>query len=136
MDNGGVSVGEAGGVLAGVIALLAAMGKSFKELINWKDAREKSRAAELKAWEDSLARREKENRERTEDRLEAVESKLSLVTGALFDALGELHRLDPASPVLARAKQALQQAYPLDVDTPPDIQALVRRIDREKGDVK
>lgn len=130
MDHGGVSAGEVGGVFAGIVAGLAAIGKGIAWMLNWKDARENSRAARLHAWEQSLDRREKEHREETEARLGAVESKLSAVSMALFEAIGELQRLDPFSPILASARLVLQQAYPVDPDMPAEIKALIRRVDR------
>lgn len=128
MDNG-VSAGEVGGIFAGIIALLASIGTAIRWLFNWRDARDRSQAARLKAWEESLDRREKEHRESTEQRLHAMERKLSAVTAALFETIAELQLLDAASPALAKAKIVLRQAYPLDVETPSDMQALIDRLD-------
>lgn len=124
-----LSVGEAGGIFAGAVAGLAALGKGLAWLLNWQNARSENREARLRQWEESLARREKDHREETEARLVAVEGKLTAVSAALFEAIGELQRLDPASPVLAHARLILQHAYPIQPDTPAEMKALLRRID-------
>ena len=128
MDSG-VSPGEAGGVIAGAIAILAALGKGMAWLLNWQGARADARAARLKVWEESLDRREREHREKTEGRLKAMESKVSAVSAALFEAIGELQRLDPASPVLAKARQVLQAEFPVDPELSDEMKALLRRLD-------
>lgn len=134
MDSG-VSAGEVGGVFAGLVALLAALGKAGQWLINWKDARENSRAARLAAWEASLDRREQEHREQTVRELHAVNKKLSAVAGALFEALAELQRIEPANPMLVRAKLILREVYPVSPEMPDEMKAFVRRpeFDREES---
>lgn len=130
MDN--LSAGEVGGVLAGAIAVLAALGKGLQWLFNWQGAREDSERARLQKWEEALDRRDKEQREQTDKRLHAMEKKVGVMSMALFEAIGELQRLDPASGVLVRARSVLQELYPADPKIPEEIKALVRRVD---GDI-
>lgn len=130
MDNG-VSPGEVGGVFAGVVALGAALGKAAKWLLNWQEAREKSNAARLRAWEKSLDRREREQRAETERRFHAMEEKVGMMASALFEAIAELQVLDPRSVALARAKIVLRKAFPVDEETPGNIEALVGRLDQQ-----
>ena len=60
MSDPGSAAGEAGGIIAGAVAVLYALGKGTAWLLNWKDARAQSRAAKLQLWHDELAKREKE----------------------------------------------------------------------------
>lgn len=134
MDSG-VSPNEAGGVFAGIVAALFALGKGLAWLLNWKDARDKSEAARLKAWQASLDRREKEQRAEAESRMAAFEDKLSAVSLVSFEMLGELQRLDPASPVLAHAREVLRAVFPVDPEPPEWLRSLVRRLDHpHEGD--
>lgn len=122
--------GDVGGIIGAIVSLLVAIGGGIAWLLNWKGAREKSQAARLKAWEQSLDRREKEQRQETEDRLRTFEDKLSAVSLVSFEMLGELQRLDPASPVLARAREVLRSVFPVDPDPPDWLRSLVHRLDR------
>jgi hypothetical protein len=135
MDN--FDAGQAGGIFAGVIAALVAIGKGVGWLINWKGARERSEAARLRAWEQSLDRREQKQRMETEHRLAAFEDKLSAVSLVSFEMLGELQRLDPASPTLVRAREVLRKVFPVDPDSPEVLRTLVRRLDHpDKGEIE
>lgn len=126
------SPGEAGGVFAGLVAALAVLGKGLAWLLNWNETRAQGREARLKAWEESLAEREKKHHEEVEHRLATTDQRLQLVTAVLFEMVGEMQLLDPGSAVVAKARVILQQAYPLDFETPADLQTLVRRIDNKE----
>ena len=129
MDSG--QFGEAGGIFAGFTAALYALGKGIGWLLNYKGERDNQRSARLKAWEQSLDKRDREHREETDGRLRAMESKVSALSMALFEALGELQRLDPASPVLARASMVMKAEFPVEPDIPEEMKALLRRLDRK-----
>lgn len=130
MDN--LSAGEAGGIFAGLIALLASIGAGVRWMIGWRDSRQDLREAKLNQWEESLARREKEQREAIEERLKVVEDKLSIVSMALFETVAELQVLDPANPSLAKARIVLSEAYPVDFEAPEWMKTLLGRIDRKE----
>lgn len=155
MDNG-VSAGEIGGVVAGLVALLAALGKGAQWIFNWKGAREDARAARLKAWEDSLDRRERTHREETEHELEQVsealgkvreelgqlgrqsaeQSALLTVTrNALHLVTERLRQVAPDSPELEYAEVLLRPGFlaspPLPITMPPDMAELQRQVIRK-----
>lgn len=52
------SAGEIGGVFAGVIALLVAIGHGIRWLMGWEERRDATRKAKLDAWQHELAARE------------------------------------------------------------------------------
>lgn len=131
MDTGNLSPGDVGGVFAGLVGLLVAIGKGFAWLANWKNTRENTRAARLRAWEAALDKRDREMRVELEQHVHAVEKKLSAVTMVMFEMLGELQRLDPVNPVLARARVVLNQTYPVDPDIPEEMRTLIRRVEVE-----
>lgn len=125
-----LSPGEVGGVFGGLVALIIAIGGGLRWMLGWTDRRQELREAKLLRWEESLQRREKDYREHTEERLHDVERKCDAMAGALFEALAELQRLDPASPAIVKARMALHELYPVDMDVPDFIQNLVRRLDK------
>lgn len=127
--DSGVSPGEAGGVFAGLTAAAYAAGKAVAWLLNWQGQRSNRREDRLRRWETSLDERERKYRVDVEHRLAEVETRMSLVSAALFETLAELQRLDPASPAIAQAREALQRAYPVTPELPEDLRRLLRRLD-------
>lgn len=112
MDN--LTAGEVGGVFAGAVAALAALGKGLAWLLDWNDARTSGREARLEAWERSLVDREKAYREEIEGQLATtraelarVEADFTTLRAVLAEVTAELHRHVPDSPALARAARAL-----------------------------
>lgn len=148
MDNG-VSAGEIGGVVAGLVALLAALGKGAQWIFNWKGAREDARAARLKAWEDSLDRREKAHREETEQELAEFRAEvgvqgrqisetlalLNITRTALELVTARLRQVAPDSPELEHAEALLRPSFlrptSLPVPIPEDMMALSRELQRK-----
>jgi hypothetical protein len=51
------TAGEAGGIFAGVVALLVAVGHGVRWWIGWTDRRAATRAAKLDAWQHELQAR-------------------------------------------------------------------------------
>lgn len=134
MDN--LSAGEVGGIFAGVIAVLAAAGKGLAWLLNWNNERTEAKQKRLDAWEESLARREREYREGIETELAELKGemmRLRTQQGALSFSLLEVaiaHRnKDPESPALARAAAALKQAFPPEFGFPPEIAELIHALE-------
>lgn len=120
MMDSGVSAGEAGGILAGMVGMLVALGGGIKWFFMGRDAR-------LKAWEQSLDRREREQRAQTETRLVTVETRLRTLVGMVFRLTSEVERLEPGNAVLAEVTRSLHLIYPLEADD-TDLTALARRL--------
>ncbi len=134
MDNW--NAGEIGGVFAGFVAALAALGKGVAWLLGRDDRRAELRDKKLQAWEDSLARREVEQRAQTETRLVVLErqvrrlqSRLGRVSGSLLEVTVELREVAPLNPALLRAEALLKSEFEADPDTPEDMLAAARKLD-------
>jgi hypothetical protein len=137
MADAGSAAGEAGGMIAGSVAILYAFGKGMAWLLNWRDARALSRAAKLQAWHDELKAREAKQDERdlkyqqhieTQLRRQAVEIR---VLRRAFELVAEpLRRLEPDNPNLSHAQAMLDRAFPLDPGIPEDLASLMAMIDR------
>ncbi len=127
-----VGTGDAGIVAVGIAAGGSVLG-GLRWLITWTDRRALRRDAKLQAWEESLTRREQEQRALLESRLEVMASALNAMRSALIEATHALRRLDPENAALARAEMALRAAYPVDLATPADLDALAAQLDNPKG---
>lgn len=115
------SPGEIGGVFAGVVAILYAIGKGIKWAVGWNDARTASKAAQLEAWEAKLARREEAFEAQIEARMTAMERENRGLRLAFQHVSARLHHLAPDDPALALAERILAQAIPLEPFIPPDM---------------
>lgn len=149
----GISAGEVGGVVAGVIALVAAIGKGLAWLLNWNEARTSNRQARLEKWEASLVERERSYREEIEARLEQAEERLqhaedktatmattianlrsnqAALTIAVVDLATDLDVHAPTSPVLLGVIRSLRKlALP---EPSPALEALAARLDARLSD--
>ena len=141
-----MSAGEVGGVLAGALALLAALGKALAWLLNWDGARKNDREGRLAAWEKSLVEREKDYRAEIEGRLDQVQKDLaeakvlaevlnrnvSTLVIAVGDLASELEAHAPQALSLIRARKLLEslQLTP----TPASLAQLARKIDAANAD--
>ncbi len=141
MSDPGTAAGEAGGIFAGAVALLYAVGKGMAWLLNWKDARAQSRAAKLQAWHDELAKKEKEQDDRDKRYQQHIETQLRRqsieirVLRRAFELVAEpLRRLEPDNPKLVQAQNMLDRAFPLDPGLPIDMGALLSMIDEPGGE--
>jgi hypothetical protein len=139
-DPTAVSAGEAGGIFAGVLALLALLGRGLKWLLDWRAARadaiEAGREGRLKEWQEELDARERrleeqqaEHQARIEAKLARMEAQQSALLNGYQLIASALRALDPASQALKMADQLLTAAFALDPLTPPDMRAAVERID-------
>lgn len=140
MADAGSAAGEAGGIIAGAVAVLYALGRGTAWLLNWKDARAQSRAAKLQAWHDELAKKEREQDERDKRYQQHIETQLRRqsieirVLRRAFELVAEpLRRLEPDNPKLAQAQTMLDRAFPLDAGLPIDMSALLSMIDEPGG---
>lgn len=143
MSDPSSTAGEAGGIIAGAVALLYAFGKGMAWLLNWKDARAQSRAAKLQAWHDELAKREKEQDDRDLQYRQHIETQLrrlaleNRVLRRAFELVAEpLRRIEPDNPKLAQAQSMLDRAFPLDPGLPIDMGILVSMIDEPGGEAE
>lgn len=143
MSDPGSAAGEAGGIIAGAVAVLYALGKGAGWLLNWKDARAQSRAAKLQLWHDELAKREKEQDDRDLQYRQHIETQLrrlaleNRVLRRAFELVAEpLRRLEPDNPKLAQAQNMLDRAFPLDPGLPIDMGILVSMIDEPGGEAE
>ncbi|NYT43096.1 hypothetical protein HZY97_20140 [Sphingomonas sp. R-74633] len=126
-DAGGVSAGEVGGIIAGAIAILAALGKGAAWLLNWKDARANSRSAKLQVWHDELTSREAKLDAEIASRLTRIEEKYERLEQHHFDVLirferqrnayrvlaAEVIAVAPHSAALIQAQMILEEAMPV-----------------------
>ena len=136
MSDPTTAAGEAGGIFAGVVALLYAAGKGTAWLLNWKDARAQTRSAKLQAWHDELDARERKQDDRDTKYQQHIEAQLRRNTVEIrvlrraFDLAAEpLRRLKPDDPNLAMAQRLLSRAFPLDPSLPEDISVLLAMVD-------
>ncbi|WP_310534592.1 hypothetical protein [Novosphingobium sp.] len=142
MDQAGLSAGEVGGVFAGVVAALAALGKGLAWLLNWQGARSDRKADRLRVWEESLDRRDKEYRQQLEHDLEelraahlanateisALRNRFRALRGAALELVIEVRAISPDSPALKRADAMLRTAFPVEVVLPADLTELVNQL--------
>lgn len=130
MDN--FSTGEAGGIIAGGLAMLATIGGAIRWLLGFQDRRKERWDQKLLRWEQTLQQRERAIQEHMEKRLTVAEEKVSVLGMALFELIGEVQIIEPANPVLVRVKVMLGKAYPTDMDTPAELRALIKRVGGEE----
>lgn len=145
VDQTGLSPGEVGGVLAGIIAGIAAVGKGLAWLLNWQGARSDRKAERLRAWEEMLNQRDKEYRAKLEHDIaelqdahkanaEQIAGLIKLtraLSGAALELVVEVRVLNQDSPALKRAHTILRTAFPLDNTLPSDLTELVKKLGEE-----
>lgn len=141
----GLSAGEIGGIFAGVVALLAALGKGAAWALNWNDARVNSRSAKLQKWHEELTEREARIDAQINARLNTLESSYDRLNDAHALVLQRLDRsrmayrviaaelieIAPHSAALVQAQMILTEPFPTDILVGGD--DLVRKIDEVTG---
>jgi uncharacterized protein HemX len=136
------SPGEVGGIFAGAVALLIALGHGLRWWLGWTDRRAATRAAKLEAWQRELTDRERRFDARQSEYQERIEVQLAELRDrdelrdreiAVLRAEGAamrtayqlitsaLRRKDPKNPALGQADEILKAAFPPDTATPPDM---------------
>lgn len=139
MDN--VSAGEVGGIVAGILAALAALGKGIAWIVNWDKATRDNKEEKLAKWEANLVTREIDYREEIEHRLKELKADLDKAKGiaeqlnttvttlviAVEDLTSELESHAPNALSLRRARALLQSLHLR--PTPPDLSAMAHIID-------
>lgn len=116
------SAGQVGGIFAGIVALLVAIGQGVRWAVNYGDKRAVARAAKLDAWEARLDAREKIFEAQIEARMMALEAENRAYRNALSHVLPALRTIDPKHPSLRMADEALHSAFPTEFRIPPDMQ--------------
>ncbi|MEV5033692.1 hypothetical protein MRBLMC3_002929 [Sphingobium sp. LMC3-1-1.1] len=136
----GTSLGEAGGQVAGALAILYAVGKAFAWIINWRDTREQTRAAKMQAWHDELKSREDALDRKIEDRMASFEHQVGELTRvvdkwrlAFHLVAAELLQRDPQSKALLQAQRILSEAFPLNLAVPEDMVETLGQLDVARG---
>src|SRR5689334_713253 len=115
------SAGEIGGIFAGIVAVLVALGHGIKWALGWSDARSNTRSAKLDAWELRLRQREDDFEQKIESRMAILERENRAYRLALSHVIPALSQLDPNNPGLHLAEQALREAFPLSFRVPGDM---------------
>jgi uncharacterized protein HemX len=131
------SVGEVGGVFAGAVALLVALGHGMRWWLGWTDRRAATRAAKLDAWQKQLDERETRLDQQQQDHWAEIGRELEVLRREHAALLGgyqliatALRMVDPDSDALRRADELLRSAFLLDPVLPGDVVAIAKRIRR------
>jgi hypothetical protein len=129
----GTSPGEIGGMMAGALALLGAVGAGIRWLAHWISGREETRASRNSRWEADLAARERAIEDklsaslaRCEEHCAAVEAKFDNMRMAMLLVIPELLRVAPYSPALKQARDLLGDSLPIAIDLPERCDTKVR----------
>lgn len=121
-----LSPGEAGGIFAGIVALLASLGTAARFLLGRsdkahvaEDRRQHEERERLVAWRTSLDARERNERVTREKRLSNLERIVDVLERVAFDqrevlikVTAELEQHNPLSGALLAAKAQLAKHYP------------------------
>lgn len=126
------SAGEIGGVFAGIVALLAVVGRGIAWWLGWSDRRALTRAAKLDAWQAELTGREQrlDGEQRAywatvQDELQKLRSEHAALLGAYQLLAAALTRHDPANEALRQANDLLRSVFPVEARSPDDMMKTV-----------
>jgi hypothetical protein len=143
------TAGEVGGVLAGIVAALVALGHGIRWWLGWTDRRAITRAAKLDAWQRELAGREAAFEQSQREYWGKIEGELEVLRAADMQRAAEfaalkiehsalrtahqlissaLHRADPENPAIGQADEILKAVFPPDASTPADMVRQLRDI--------
>lgn len=134
MDNW--SAGEAGGIFAGLVALLASIGGGIRWLLSWGDRRAQDREAKLSRWEESLITRERDYRVTMEREFALVKREMAVLRreldatrSVLVEVTAELRHHAPESEAMKRAEMLMHNAFPLDSRLPDELTERARKLE-------
>lgn len=136
------SAGEVGGIFAGLVTFLTALGAAIKWAFGRRDKAAETRSAKLQAWHEELKQREAElDRKQAEhvaqmeDKLAALalwgrqlETEVAALRGSYQLLASALRIKDPGNPALGQADELLKSAFPLNPVIPPPLAALLANI--------
>jgi hypothetical protein len=138
-----VTSGDVGGIFAGLVAVMIAIGQGAKWLLKFREGQAATRAKKLQIWHDELKTRE-EKLEKWQGDLQALqlehhksmEERLRIVVGqnralrmAFELVAARVRDQDPHNADLVQAEQLLRAAFPLDPALSPDFDILLGRVD-------
>lgn len=137
------TLGEAGGLFAGCVALLIAFGHGIRWLLGYGDRRDQTRSGKLDAWHRELEARERRIEKQQRDYQDKIERRLRAVTSLAVQLHTEhsalrnayqliataLRSIDEQNPALRMADEMIRSAFPLDPKSPPDMMALLAEIE-------
>lgn len=142
MLDGPTTPGEAGGIFAGVVALLSVLGGAIAWLFARHDRSEEreavdevTRAAKLDAWHRELLAREQlviaqqtafqarvdRHMAEQDDKIAGLEREIEKYRVAVPLLAARVAHNDPLDPVLGQVSKLLGQAFPLDGSAPGDM---------------
>jgi uncharacterized protein HemX len=131
------SAGEVGGIFAGAVALLIALGHGLRWWLGWTDRRAATRSAKLDAWQKQLDERETrieaqqiEYWARVERELEQSRRERAALLGGYQLIATAMRLVDPDNDALRRADELIRSAFLLDPLLPGDMTATARSIHR------
>lgn len=126
------SPGEVGGVIAG----LGVLGAGFKWLWTAIQGSRETRAAKLDRWHSELTERERALDAKIDARMEAMETQVKELTGAVdrwrmaFQLVAsELLHLNPRSQAILQAQKILAEVYPVSLSIPDDMTETLNKLD-------
>ena len=126
-----VSAGEVGGIVAGVLAVAAALGKAAQWVwASYRDAGA-SRSAKLDRWHDELTQREhalKAEMDRQLSEMRVVQEELEAHRIAIHVLVAKVARDDPHAPELRQVADVLGAAFPLHMEVLADMAAVLGRV--------
>ncbi|MDQ4421478.1 hypothetical protein OOT33_13705 [Sphingobium sp. DEHP117] len=140
-DTGGLSTGEVGGIVAGALAIGAALGRAVQWL--WGAVRDtgSSRSAKLDKWHEELTERERalkadiaQQMDMMRDQMAEFAHQVDKYRRAFGIVAGELFRRDSKNAALREARDILAEAFPLHLDVPEDMAATCAVIDMKTSD--
>lgn len=114
------------GAVIGAVAMKAitALVEAFKISKDAGGARDGLQASRIS----ELEKRMDENDRDCHAKLDAMNSRLNVIAQVTVHVTAELRVHAPDSPTLEWAKDALKRAFPIDLNTPPDMLAKARKI--------
>ena len=130
-----VSAGEVGGIVAGVLAVAAALGKAAQWVwASYRDAGA-SRSAKLDRWHDELTQREHALKAAIDQQLTQIRviqaeqgKELEAHRIAIHVLVAKVARDDPHAPELRQVADVLGAAFPLHMEVPADMAAVLGRV--------
>lgn len=129
------SAGTIGGIFAGIVAMLVALGHALKWWLGWTDGRALTRTKKLDAWQTELQARENRFDERQAEyqaRIECELTRLRAEHSAMYLAYQlvatEMRTIHPHNEALRRADELMRTAFPLEATLPPFGAAAIARL--------
>jgi hypothetical protein len=131
------TAGEAGGIFAGGVALVIAVGHGIRWWLGWSDRRAAKRGAKLDAWQCELQDREQrfsalqaQHWAEIKNELEQLRREHGALLGGYQLIAAALRLVDPDSDALRRADELLRSAFPIEPLLPTDMKRTAAQIHR------